>query len=63
MAAARDSSPEEVEASIARGISIGRMVSAEEVASVIVFLASPRSVAITGDPIVAGGGARGAIHY
>ncbi|HEX3834370.1 MAG TPA: SDR family NAD(P)-dependent oxidoreductase [Solirubrobacteraceae bacterium] len=63
MAAARDSSPEEVEASIARGISIGRMVSAEEVASVIVFLASPRSVAITGDPVAAGGGARGAIFY
>jgi NAD(P)-dependent dehydrogenase (short-subunit alcohol dehydrogenase family) len=52
-----------VEASIARGISIGRMVSAEEVASVIVFLASPRSVAITGDPVAAGGGARGAIFY
>ena len=63
MAAARDSTPEEVEASIARGITIGRMVSAEEVASVIVFLASPRSVAITGDPISAGGGARGVIHY
>ena len=63
MAAARDSSPEEVEASIARGITIGRMVSAEEVASVIVFLASPRSVAITGDPVAAGGGVRGTIHY
>jgi NAD(P)-dependent dehydrogenase (short-subunit alcohol dehydrogenase family) len=63
MAAARDSSPEEVEAAIAGGISIGRMVSAEEVASVIVFLASPRSVAITGDPIAAGGGARGPIFY
>jgi NAD(P)-dependent dehydrogenase (short-subunit alcohol dehydrogenase family) len=63
MAAARGSSPEEVEAALARGTSIGRMVSAEEVASVIVFLASPRSVAITGDPIPAGGGARGAIYY
>jgi NAD(P)-dependent dehydrogenase (short-subunit alcohol dehydrogenase family) len=63
MAAARDASPEEVEAAIARQISIGRMVSAEEVASVIVFLASPRSVAITGDSIAVGGGARGAIYY
>jgi NAD(P)-dependent dehydrogenase (short-subunit alcohol dehydrogenase family) len=63
MATARDSSPEEAEAAIARGISIGRMVSAEEVASLIVFLASPRSVAITGDPIAAGGGVRGAISY
>jgi NAD(P)-dependent dehydrogenase (short-subunit alcohol dehydrogenase family) len=63
MAAARDLSPQEVEESIARGITIGRMVTAEEVAAVIVFLASPRSVAITGDAIAAGGGVRGAIHY
>jgi NAD(P)-dependent dehydrogenase (short-subunit alcohol dehydrogenase family) len=63
MAAARDSSPEEVEAAIVRGISIERIVSAEEVASVIVFLASPRSVAITGDPIPVGGGAKGSISY
>jgi hypothetical protein len=33
------------------------------VADVIAFLASPRSVAITGDAIAAGGGAVGAIHY
>jgi NAD(P)-dependent dehydrogenase (short-subunit alcohol dehydrogenase family) len=63
MAGARGSTPEEVEAAIARGISIGRMVSAEEVADVIVFLASPRSVSITGDPIPVGGGAKGPIHY
>jgi NAD(P)-dependent dehydrogenase (short-subunit alcohol dehydrogenase family) len=63
MAAARDSSPEEVEAAIARGISIGRIISAEEVASVITFLASPLSVAITGDAIPVGGGVRGAIYY
>lgn len=62
MAAAQGLSPQEVEASIARGVTIGRMVTAEEVASVIVFLASPRSVAISGDPIAAGGGARGAIY-
>jgi NAD(P)-dependent dehydrogenase (short-subunit alcohol dehydrogenase family) len=63
MAAARDSSPEEVEAAIARGITIGRMVDAEEVASVIAFLASPLSVSITGDAIPVGGGVRGAIYY
>jgi NAD(P)-dependent dehydrogenase (short-subunit alcohol dehydrogenase family) len=63
MAAARDSSPEEVEAAIARGISIGRIINAEEVASVITFLASPLSVAITGDAIPVGGGVRGAICY
>lgn len=42
---------------------IGRMVTAAEVADVVVFLASPRSVAITGDAIPAGGGVRGAIYY
>ena len=48
---------------LAKGISIGRPVTAAELAHVVVFLASPRSVAITGDTIAAGGGARGAIHY
>ena len=43
--------------------SIGRYVTAAEVADVIVFLCSPRSVAINGDAIAVGGGARGAIHY
>jgi NAD(P)-dependent dehydrogenase (short-subunit alcohol dehydrogenase family) len=63
MAGARDSTPDEVEAALARQTSIGRMVTAAEVADVIVFLASPRSVSITGDPIAVGGGARGAISY
>ena len=63
MAAARDSTPEEVEAAIARGVDIGRMVTAEEVADVIAFLASPRSVSITGDAVPVGGGVRGAIAY
>jgi NAD(P)-dependent dehydrogenase (short-subunit alcohol dehydrogenase family) len=44
-------------------VAIGRFVTAEEVADVIAFLCSPRSVAINGDAIAAGGGARGAIHY
>ncbi len=52
--------PEEVEAAMAAGVTIGRIVDAHEVADVVAFLASPRSVAITGD---AGGGARGVIHY
>jgi NAD(P)-dependent dehydrogenase (short-subunit alcohol dehydrogenase family) len=53
----------EAETAIAAGISIGRVVTAAEVADVVAFLASPRSVAITGDTIPVGGGARGAIHY
>lgn len=42
---------------------IGRIVEAEEVAAVVTFLASPRSVAINGDAIAAGGGSARAIHY
>ena len=63
IAAAQDRTPEQVEAALARGVSIGRIVTAEEVAAVIVFLASPRSVAITGDAITVGGGVRGPIYY
>jgi NAD(P)-dependent dehydrogenase (short-subunit alcohol dehydrogenase family) len=44
-------------------VAIGRLVTAAEVADVIAFLCSPRSVAINGDAIAAGGGARGTIHY
>lgn len=42
---------------------IGRVVEPEEVAWVVAFLASPRSVAVTGDGIVAGGGIPGFIYY
>jgi NAD(P)-dependent dehydrogenase (short-subunit alcohol dehydrogenase family) len=47
----------------AGGNVIGRVVDADEVAYVVAFLASPKSVAITGDAIACGGGAKGAIHY
>ena len=50
-------------AGLTRNITIGRLVTAAEVAEVVVFLASPRSVAITGDAIAVGGGAKGAIYY
>jgi NAD(P)-dependent dehydrogenase (short-subunit alcohol dehydrogenase family) len=55
--------PEQVERRLARGNAIGRMITADEVASVIVFLASPRSVAINGDAVACGGGTPRAIHY
>jgi NAD(P)-dependent dehydrogenase (short-subunit alcohol dehydrogenase family) len=54
---------ERVPPASAEHVSIGRLVTAEEVADVIAFLCSPRSVAINGDAVAAGGGARGAIHY
>ncbi|HVW18478.1 MAG TPA: SDR family oxidoreductase [Solirubrobacteraceae bacterium] len=59
----RGTTPEEARAQMAASVSIGRLVTAEEVAWVIAFLASPRSVAINGDAVVAGGGQRGTIHY
>jgi NAD(P)-dependent dehydrogenase (short-subunit alcohol dehydrogenase family) len=45
------------------GNSINHMVDASEVADVVTFLASPRSIAITGDVIAAGGGALRSIYY
>jgi NAD(P)-dependent dehydrogenase (short-subunit alcohol dehydrogenase family) len=62
-AAARGGTETEAVAGLAAGISIGRIITAAEVADVVAFLASPRSVAINGDAIAAGGGAPGAIHY
>ncbi len=53
----------EIESRMGSRVAIGRIVDAAEVADVIVFLASPRSVAITGDAIAVGGGAIGSIHY
>ncbi len=63
LAAAQGTTVEEVEAGLASRVTIGRIVTAEEVAAVVTFLASPLSVAITGDAIAAGGGARGPIYY
>ncbi|HEY4418015.1 MAG TPA: SDR family oxidoreductase [Pseudonocardia sp.] len=54
---------EEITARFAAATSIGRLITADEVADVVTFLASPRSVAITGDAIPVGGGSRGTIHY
>jgi NAD(P)-dependent dehydrogenase (short-subunit alcohol dehydrogenase family) len=53
----------EVGRQIGASVSIGRMVTADEVAAVVAFLASPKSVAINGDAISVGGGAVGPIHY
>jgi NAD(P)-dependent dehydrogenase (short-subunit alcohol dehydrogenase family) len=53
----------EAERRLGAAVGIGRLVTAEEVATVVAFLASPRSVAINGDAIAAGGGALGPVHY
>src|SRR5205807_2196223 len=62
IAETRGISPEEAERAMTNN-SIRRMVDASEVATVITFLASPRSVAITGDAIACGGGQPGFIYY
>jgi NAD(P)-dependent dehydrogenase (short-subunit alcohol dehydrogenase family) len=62
-AAGTGGTAEEAERSMAAGTSIGRLVTAREVADVVTFLASPRSAGITGDAIAVGGGSRGVIHY
>ncbi|HZT07209.1 MAG TPA: SDR family oxidoreductase [Chloroflexota bacterium] len=54
---------EEAERQLHQNSLIGRMVEAREIAYVIAFLASPKSVAINGDVIAAGGGVRGPIYY
>lgn len=59
----RGISEAEAERDLYGGSLIGRIVEADEIAAVVTFLASPRSVAITGDAIAVGGGVRGAIHY
>ena len=63
MAQSRGVTVEELERALDGAVSLGRIVTAEEVAAVVTFLASPKSVAINGDPVVASGGARGSIHY
>ena len=62
-AAASGQAPEAVEKAMAGNVVIGRLVDAAEVADLVAFLASPRSISITGDAIPCGGGVRGAIYY
>lgn len=54
---------EDILARMAGANSIRHLVDASEVASVVVFLASPKSIAINGDAIAAGGGVPRSIHY
>ena len=63
MAAATGEDALAVKKRLDNATSIGRMVTSAEVADVITFLCSPRSIAVTGDSIPVGGGQRGVIHY
>ncbi len=54
---------EEVERRAGQGNAIRRIVDAREIAHVAAFLASPKAAAITGEVIVASGGAGRAVYY
>ena len=54
---------EEAERQMAEGNSIHHIVDAREIAYVVAFLASPKSISINGDAIATGGGVGRAIHY
>ncbi|SFW86743.1 SDR family NAD(P)-dependent oxidoreductase [Amycolatopsis australiensis] len=57
------STPERVRADLAATTSLRRLITAAEVADVIVFLSSRRATAIVGDAVSVAGGHRGVVHY
>lgn len=59
----RGVSEEEVERQMGAGNALGRLIDAAEIAWVVAFLASPKSVAVNGDAIAVAGGERGHISY
>jgi NAD(P)-dependent dehydrogenase (short-subunit alcohol dehydrogenase family) len=62
-AKAQGVSTQAIEQRMAEGNSIKHLVDASEVADLVAFLASPRSIAINGETIAAGGGAPRSIYY
>jgi NAD(P)-dependent dehydrogenase (short-subunit alcohol dehydrogenase family) len=62
-AKARGVTPDEIEHQLAGANLARRVITADEIAYLVAFLASPKSIAINGDSIAAGGGTPGAIHY
>ncbi|GAA4861154.1 SDR family NAD(P)-dependent oxidoreductase [Actinomycetospora straminea] len=61
--AATGRSEDEVRAELAAATSLRRIITADEVADVVAFLASPRAVSVTGGAVAAAGGERGVVHY
>jgi NAD(P)-dependent dehydrogenase (short-subunit alcohol dehydrogenase family) len=62
-AKAQGVSEAEIEKRMAGRNLVKRIVTAEEIAQVVAFLASPKAIAINGDAIPAGGGTPGSIYY
>jgi NAD(P)-dependent dehydrogenase (short-subunit alcohol dehydrogenase family) len=62
-AAAQGVTEAEVERQLASTSSVGQLIDAAEVADLVAFLCSPRSRALNGEVIAAGGGMPGRIYY
>jgi NAD(P)-dependent dehydrogenase (short-subunit alcohol dehydrogenase family) len=62
-AKAQGISEAEAEKNMAGRNLVKKLITAEEIAHVVTFLASPKAIAINGDSIPAGGGTPGSIHY
>jgi NAD(P)-dependent dehydrogenase (short-subunit alcohol dehydrogenase family) len=62
-AAAQGITVAESERRLAQGNSVRKLITAEDIAVIVTFLASPLSVAINGDAIAAGGGVGRGIYY
>lgn len=54
---------DEIERRMASMNAVKRFIGADDIAEIVAFLASPKSIAINGESIGAGGGAPGSIHY
>lgn len=63
MAARRGRTPEQHLATISARTSLGRLVTAEEIAYFVTFLASPLSVALTGEVVALTGGVGDAVYF
>lgn len=63
MAARRGREVDEHIATIAAQTALGRLVTAAEIADFVTFMASPRSVALTGEAVALTGGQGLAVHY
>jgi NAD(P)-dependent dehydrogenase (short-subunit alcohol dehydrogenase family) len=62
-AAAQGASEADVEQRMAQRNLVRKIISSEDIAHLVTFLASPKSIAVNGDVIAAGGGVSGSIHY
>jgi NAD(P)-dependent dehydrogenase (short-subunit alcohol dehydrogenase family) len=62
-AASQGVSADEIERRMSERNSVRRFIDARDIAYVVTFLASPKSGAINGDVIAAGGGVPGGIYY